>query len=58
MPRFPQVAIELIDIAAGPGPETIFAVPTYVLNGRVVSLGNPYRHDLQRLLQEALEQAA
>ncbi len=40
----PNVQVQLIDLSA-PGsvrPDIIFAVPTYVLDGQVVSLGNPY----------------
>ena len=39
----PGVFIRLIDLSL-PGtlrPATVFAVPTYLLDGRVVSLGNP-----------------
>ena len=37
------VQVQLIDLSQ-PGvikPESVFAVPTYLLNGDVVSLGNP-----------------
>lgn len=54
-PQFPQVVIELVDLTGAKLPEHVFAVPTYELDGRVISLGNPYRHDLTRQLQEALE---
>lgn len=40
--RCPGVRVELVDlndiVAPPPG---VFSVPTYVLNGRVISLGNP-----------------
>jgi hypothetical protein len=36
-----HVDVELIDLNSGPKPSFVFAVPTYVLDGRVVSLGNP-----------------
>jgi hypothetical protein len=41
--RYPQVNVELIDIDASPEakPDDVFATPTYVLDGRVWSLGNP-----------------
>jgi hypothetical protein len=40
--EFPQVDLHVIDIAeAADLPESIFATPTYLLNGRVWSLGNP-----------------
>ncbi len=40
---FPHVALRLVDIAAPEAevPEVVFATPTYLLNGRVWSLGNP-----------------
>ena len=40
---FPHVQLRIVDVAA-PGatvPEVVFATPTYLLNGRVWSLGNP-----------------
>jgi len=48
-PQFPEAAIELrpIDAAA---PDDVFAVPTYVLNGRVIFLGNPTREQLSQKL--------
>ncbi len=41
--HFPQVHLEMIDIGATeqPIPEIVFATPTYLLNGRIWSLGNP-----------------
>jgi hypothetical protein len=39
----PHVAVRLVDLSA-PGavrPPTVFAVPTFLLDGRVLSLGNP-----------------
>jgi hypothetical protein len=53
-PQFPRVAIELIDAARSGLPENVFAVPTYVLDGRVISLGNPYPDELRRQLWTAL----
>lgn len=41
--NLPGIVIRLIDLSH-PGtlrPATVFAVPTYLLDGRVVSLGNP-----------------
>jgi alkyl hydroperoxide reductase subunit AhpF len=46
----PQVEVSLIDITE-PGaekPDSVFAVPTYLLNGQTYSLGNP---DAGRLLE-------
>lgn len=47
--KLPQVQVDLIDITR-PGvhpPQAVFAVPTYLINGKTHSLGNP---DEQRLL--------
>ena len=40
---FPTVKLHVIDIhkTTAPIPERVFATPTYLLNGRVWSLGNP-----------------
>ena len=38
-----EVSVQLIDLSE-PGtvkPESVFAVPTYLLDGKIVSLGNP-----------------
>jgi len=53
-PQFPQISVELIDMEAPDRPQDVFAAPTYVLDGRIISMGNPYRHDLRRELGEAL----
>lgn len=39
----PGVEVSLLDLSdpATVRPESIFAVPTYLLNGQVLSLGNP-----------------
>ncbi len=52
--QFPQLAVELLDLESEDRPENVFAVPTYVLNGRIISLGNPYREQLRREIQDAL----
>src|SRR5918912_1173416 len=46
--RFPGVVVRVIDLDldGSPPAEPVVAVPTYVLNGRVVSLGNPYPEEL------------
>ena len=51
--QFPYVAISLLDIDPQEWPEQVFAVPTYLLNGRVISLGNPTRKTLHDKLQTA-----
>ncbi len=45
-PQFPNVTVELLNTAETALPEVVFAVPTYVLNGRVLFLGNPTREEL------------
>ena len=51
-PQFPEVQVELRDMNQAK-PDDVFAVPTYVLNGRVISLGNPTREDLRQKLVAA-----
>lgn len=56
-PLFPSVTITLLDLKKNPAPETVFAVPTYILNGKVAYLGNPTREQLIQKLtphQESL----
>ncbi len=38
-----EVTVVNLDIPGRPVPPQVFATPTYVLNGQVVSLGNPER---------------
>jgi alkyl hydroperoxide reductase subunit AhpF len=55
--RYPNVVVRVVDLDldGSPPPEPVVAVPTYVLNGRVVSLGNPYPEELFARLHEAVE---
>lgn len=41
--RYPSVDLRMVDMATTTEaiPESVFATPTYLLNGRVWSLGNP-----------------
>lgn len=50
--KFPEVEIHLIDIETSPEsiPESVFATPTYLLNGRVWSLGNPSTEKINQTL--------
>jgi alkyl hydroperoxide reductase subunit AhpF len=52
---FPQLKVNLIDVseAGDELPESVLAVPTYVLDGTVVSLGNPHIEDLASLVATA-----
>ncbi len=50
--EFPQVELRIVDLAAGEEeiPESVFATPTYLLNGRVWSLGNPSHQQVREKL--------
>lgn len=50
MPLFPDLLLNLVDTAQQPLPDNVFAVPTYLLNGEIISLGNPTREALQKRL--------
>jgi hypothetical protein len=54
--NFPGVAVRVVDLENEPAarPESLVAVPTYVLDGRVLSLGNPRQRDLFRELERSL----
>lgn len=51
--EFPQIALKVIDLDAPgePVPETVFATPTYLLNDRVWSLGNPPPQQVRETLK-------
>ncbi len=49
--EFPQINVEILDMTRAKRPDNVFAVPTFLLNGRVVSLGNPHRHILKQKVQ-------
>src|ERR1051326_1301301 len=53
--RYPDIVVRVLDLEElhGPPPDPVVAVPTYVLDGQVVSLGNPYAEELFARLQEA-----
>lgn len=54
--RFPRLCVELIDLDM-PGvhvPPEVFSVPTYLLNGDIVSLGNPYLDHLDQCIRSSL----
>ena len=46
--EYPNLDVEIIDINRDPVgvPEQVFATPTYVLDDRIVSLGNPSLDDI------------
>ncbi len=44
--------VQIVDLAEGPdaGSELVFAVPTYVFDGKTIFLGNPSPRELQSWL--------
>jgi hypothetical protein len=48
-PQFPELTIELRAVDQD-SPDAVFAVPTYVLDDRVIFLGNPTREALSQKL--------
>lgn len=50
--KFPDVDLRIINLSltTEPIPDAVFATPTYLLNGRLWSLGNPSREDIQARL--------
>ena len=52
---YPQLAVRLVDLSeSATRPEEVFAVPTFMLNGRVLSLGNPQRSRLRGEIEALL----
>ena len=49
-PLVPEVDIELRKLDDRRRPSTVFATPTYVLDGRVIYMGNPTREELVQKL--------
>jgi thiol-disulfide isomerase/thioredoxin len=50
--RFPTVSVVVVNIAdqTHEQPEQVFAVPTFLLDGQILSLGNPRPAELMRAL--------
>ena len=45
--QFPNLQVDIVDMnEKQPERDDVFAVPTFVLEGRVLSLGNPQEHEL------------
>lgn len=51
--RMPQVEVNLIELT-GDKPDSVFAVPTYLLDGATLFLGNPSEADLFDRLETKL----
>ena len=58
--RTHTVQIHLIDVGQEPHrrPETVFAVPTYILDGEILSLGNPRFEELLATLKQKSESSS
>ena len=53
--RYPDLAVRVIDVREPAGQrDDVFAVPTFVLDGRVVSLGNPKQSFLRSEIESLL----
>ncbi len=52
---YPPLSVRVIDVGETAAQrEDVFAVPTFMLNGRVVSLGNPQRNHLRQEIESLL----
>lgn len=58
--EYPNCRLEVIDIADKQAavPDAVFATPTFMLNDRIVSLGNPALTEAMRWVEEAMLQFA
>ena len=54
--RFDAVSVRVVDLDVEPDarPDRVIAVPAYVLNGTLVSFGNPRQADLLQQIERAL----
>jgi hypothetical protein len=54
--RFPELTTEIVylDEAGSVKPEEVFAVPTYIMDGNVLFMGNPYLEILMSRVEDAL----
>ena len=54
--QFPAVRVEVVDLTepATEAPEAVFAVPTFLLDGELLSLGNPRSAELLETLAARL----
>ncbi len=54
--EFPKLCVQIINLdePCAVKPKVVFAVPTFLLNDRIVSLGTPYLHDIRNRIEKAL----
>lgn len=55
--EFPALDVRVIDLDAPDAvkPEVVFAVPSYLLNGKIVSLGNPEVQEISGTIRALLQ---
>lgn len=52
---YPEIHVQVLELSqVADLPEEVFATPSYLLNGRVISLGNPDKERLFALLDQVL----
>jgi hypothetical protein len=53
---YSEVDVEIIDIGQTKAvvPEKVFAIPTFMLDDRIISLGNPYLWEIARIVEDAI----
>jgi len=57
--RFPNLEVQIISLDAPEAqrPSAVFAVPTFLLNGELLWLGNPRRQDAVQQIADLLKKA-
>ena len=53
--RYPSIEVKTLDVEEQPPDDEVFAVPTYILDGRVVFLGNPTDEQVDNLLSASAD---
>ena len=54
--RYPSIEVETLDVEERTPDAEVFAVPTYMLDGRVIFLGNPTQEELEQKLIAARQE--
>ncbi len=55
---YPRMSVRVIDVAEASAISDVFAVPTFVLDDKVISIGNPDPSDLRRAIESLLSPEA
>jgi hypothetical protein len=55
--RFPELLVQVVNLSESEvkPPEAVFAVPTFLIDGEVLSLGNPRPADLMLAISARME---